>query len=188
MGEREETEVVQIEKVATRARKTNVGNARISDVLFFIHKNIQTDRVSIAAVASSRNMLPLHLVDVIGGQYAVPWLPPGVCKAWEETRRNWLHALAIRIQAAYRGRRNRYETNEAGPRMSHADVVRMYIVHYPFEYLQRWPDLARRKCPHLTEAQHQRLSTLPLAEQRTRRDVRDVLCVLTAAQIRYVGW
>ena len=135
--------------------------------------------------------LPLDLVDVIGGQYAVTWLPAGVCKAWDETRRSWRHALATRIQAAYRGRRTRYEMGddeEGGPTITHADVVRMYIVHYPFEYLQRWPDLARRKCPHLTEVQHQCLGALPPAEQRTRRDVRDVMHVLTVAQIRYVGW
>lgn len=136
------------------------------------------------------NDLPLHLVDQIGSNYAVHWLPPGVCKKWDETRRVWRHQQVTRIQALYRGRRARYDMYDwgHGSQLSHADTVRMYLVHYPFEYLQRWPDLARRKCPQLTATQRQHLDALPPAPERTRRDVRGVLCALSVTQILYVGW
>ena len=80
------------------------------------------------------------------------------------------------------------DDDEEGPTTSHADTVRMYLVHYPFEYLQRWPDLALRKCPYLTDTQRLCLSTLPPTTTRTRRDVRTALRALTVDQIRYVGW
>lgn len=138
-------------------------------------------------------LLPLHLVDHLANEYAIHWTPAGVCKRLDETRRARRCQQATRIQAAYRGRRARYAATDVrygryGLSMSHGDTVRMYLVHYPFEYLQRWPDLALRKCPGLTPAQRRHLEALPPALERTRRDVRGVMCALTVEQIQYVGW
>ena len=143
--------------------------------------------------ASISTDLPLPIVDHIGSHYAVNWLPAGVCKQWDNTRHAWRHQQVTRIQALYRGRRARYDKSvrydmDNWGHGCHADMVRMYLVYYPFEYLQRWPDLARRKCPDLTAAQRQHLETLPPAPERTRRDVRGVMCALSVGQIQYVGW
>ena len=141
-------------------------------------------------VRKSPPLLPLHLVNHLASEYAIHWTPAGVCKHVDETRRARRCRQATRIQAAYRGRRARYAAEEGrnGARMSHGDTVRMYLVHYPFEYLQRWPDLALRKCPDLTPAQRRHLEALPSTLERTRRDVRGVMCALTVGQIQYVGW
>lgn len=141
-------------------------------------------------VRKSPPLLPLHLVDHLASEYAIHWTPAGVCKRVDETRRACRYQHATRIQAAYRGRRARYAAEKwrLGPNISHGDTVRMYLVHYPFEYLQRWPDLALRKCPGLTPAQRRHLEALPPALERTRRDVRGVMGALTVGQIQYVGW
>ena len=144
-------------------------------------------------VRNTHPLLPLHLIDHLASEYAIHWTPAGVCKRLDETRRARRYQHATLIQAAYRGRRARYavtvercDRNELS--LSHGDTVRMYLVHYPFEYLQRWPDLALRKCPGLTPAQRQHLEALPPTPERTRRDVRGVMCALTVGQIQYVGW
>ena len=141
-------------------------------------------------VRKSPPLLPLHLIDHLASEYAIHWTPAGVCKRVDETRRARRYQHATCIQAAYRGRRARYAVTDEryGLSLSHGDMVRMYLVHYPFEYLQRWPDLALRKCPGLTPAQRRHLKALPPTLERTRRDVRDVMCALTVEQIQYVGW
>lgn len=124
------------------------------------------------------------------------FVPPAcVCTSWAAHRRTWLvraERPLRRLQRTFRERaRTCQQINDdvnGAALLTHAMLLRMYMVHYPFEYLQRWPDLAKRKCPHLTDAQACALRRLPPSTQRTRRHVRDVLTALTLEQIMYVGW
>lgn len=114
--------------------------------------------------------------------------PAGVCRAWDVERRRWRTRAASRVQRAYRVRRARYLVASEADDPVHAMMLRMYMVDYPFEYLQRWPDLAARKCPGLTTEHRAALAQLPTAEARTRRHVRSIMARLTVDQIMYVGW
>ena len=137
----------------------------------------------------SLSHLPHHIIQIIAN-YGIHWLPTNVCKSWKSIKHIFWTMHATRIQLAYRNRRDWYnaDSHDDVLIMSHANLMRMYLVHYPFEYLQRWPNLALVKCPDITELQHKKILSLPTTTQRTRRDLRDLLLSLTVAQITYVGW
>ena len=129
--------------------------------------------------------LPDELIDSIGFDYGLNWMCAGVSKSWHETHKRHLVKAATEIQACYRMYRGKHEVLDWS---SHTCIVRNYMLYYPMYFLQRWPDLALRKCPELQDGQRQCIESLPSTNQRTRRDVRNVLYSLNTYQIQYVGW
>lgn len=129
--------------------------------------------------------LPDELIDSIGFDYGLFWMCAGVSKTWHETHKRHLAKEATKIQTYYRMYREKHTMLDWS---SHKRLVRNYILYYPMYYLQRWPNLALRKCPQLQETQRQCIESLPPTTQRTRRDIRHVLLSLTSYQIQYVGW
>ena len=130
-------------------------------------------------------ILPDELIHSIGFDYGLYWMCAGVSKSWHETHKRHVAKAATKIQAYYRMYRGKHKTADW---YSHSHIVRNYILYYPMYFLQRWPNLALRKCPQLQEHQRQCIESLPPTTQRTRRDVRNVLYSLNPYQIRYVGW
>lgn len=142
--------------------------------------------IHIAITKSSwMRTLPEELIDSIGFNYGRNWMCAGLSKSWHETYKRHVVKSAIKIQSSYRMYRGKHKTADW---YSHSHIVRNYILYYPMYFLQRWPDLALRKCPELQDAQRQCIESLPPTTQRTRRDVRNVLYSLNPYQIRYVGW
>ena len=140
--------------------------------------------------------LPTELLHHIYETYALHLhsSPCYVCKTWYKIKQQRLMHV-IRIQRKYREWRAFYESSLAETHddygvyhQSRNVLIRMYMLFYPIKFLRGWPDLAYKKCPHMTEEQRTLCTNLPPRPNRTRRDVRNVMLAMDANQIMYVGW
>ena len=131
-------------------------------------------------------LLPPDVSRYLYRDIVVAFIPAGVCKTFDLYRKAWFDKHITRIQRMYRKRIQVYQNSDS---MDTLDMyIRMYMIYYPYYFLQRWPDLALRKCRDLTPAQKKLLLALPPTTKRTKRHVRDIFQQMTLSQIMYVGW
>jgi hypothetical protein len=157
-------------------------------LLVYLYTVFATNVSSDAECVLDRKPLPTLPMEVLRAisDAAVIYVPTGVCKDWETRRAAWWHVTSI--QRAYRLRIRHSKALWSSAHPTQDALLRMYTVDYPFEFLQRWPDLAARKCPGLSTLQRNTIQSLPLPKCRTRRQVREIMSTLTVSQIMYVGW
>ena len=137
-------------------------------------------------MSTSLPLLPSDVMNHLHRDFLVPFIPAGVCKEWNIYRCEWQNNHAKRIQRLYRIWIQFYKKAEYYHTIQ--TLIRMYMVHYPIYFLQRWPDLAMRKCSNMTQVQRDYCNSLPPTEERTKRHIRDLMQTMDISQIMYVGW